>query len=201
MADIHSVPGFFGGEDFYDENGQKVGYSVPGIFGGRDFYDADGKPAGYTVDSIICGENFYDEHGNRTGYSVPGVFGGNNYYDADGKPAGWSTDALLGGENIHMNNDMYGSGSSLDPDDIRMTLTPSGISSITNKTVLQIHRDLSRDLCFQRPHFSFLNDIAKIHVSCQKRRCGIMPGGKGRNALRVVIGIAVFAVMPAGTGG
>ena len=41
MAKISSVPGIFGGEDFYDESGRKVGYSVPGIFGGRDFYDAD----------------------------------------------------------------------------------------------------------------------------------------------------------------
>ena len=55
MSRINSVPGFFGGEDFYNENGNKVGYSVPGFFGGRDFYDADGKPAGYTVDSVICG--------------------------------------------------------------------------------------------------------------------------------------------------
>ena len=99
------------------ENGNKVGYSVPGIFGGRDFYDADGKPAGYSVDSVICGENFYDEHGTQTGYSVPGVFGGNNYYDADGKPAGWSTDALFGGENIRMNDDLFSSRNSSDPND------------------------------------------------------------------------------------
>ena len=57
MSRINSIPGLFGGEDFYDENGQMVGYSVPGIFGGRDFFDADGKPAGYSVDSIIAGED------------------------------------------------------------------------------------------------------------------------------------------------
>lgn len=26
MSKIHSVPGLFGGEDFYDENGNRVGY-------------------------------------------------------------------------------------------------------------------------------------------------------------------------------
>ena len=46
MSRINSIPGLFGGEDFYDENGQMVGYSVPGIFGGRDFFDADGQQAG-----------------------------------------------------------------------------------------------------------------------------------------------------------
>ena len=45
MGKYYSVPGLFGGEDFYDENGRKVGYSVPGLFGGRDFYDASGQPA------------------------------------------------------------------------------------------------------------------------------------------------------------
>ena len=44
MSKIYSVPGLFGGEDFYDEDGNRVGYSVPGIFGGRNFYDADGNP-------------------------------------------------------------------------------------------------------------------------------------------------------------
>ena len=57
MSRINSVPGLFGGEDFYDENGNKVGYSVPGIFGGRDFYDADGKPAGWSTDALFGGEN------------------------------------------------------------------------------------------------------------------------------------------------
>ena len=43
MGKIYSVPGLFGGEDFYDESGHKVGYSIPGVFSGRDFYDADGN--------------------------------------------------------------------------------------------------------------------------------------------------------------
>ena len=36
MSKIHSVPGLFGGEEFYDENGNRVGYSVPGLFGGEN---------------------------------------------------------------------------------------------------------------------------------------------------------------------
>lgn len=36
MSRINSVPGIFGGEDFYDENGQKIGYSVPGLYGGEN---------------------------------------------------------------------------------------------------------------------------------------------------------------------
>ena len=35
MSRIYSVPGVFGGEDYYDETGKKVGYSVPGLFGGH----------------------------------------------------------------------------------------------------------------------------------------------------------------------
>lgn len=35
MSRIYSVPGIFGGEDYYDETGKKVGYSVPGLFGGH----------------------------------------------------------------------------------------------------------------------------------------------------------------------
>ena len=37
MSRIHSVPGLFGGEEFYDEDGKQVGYAIPGVFGGRDF--------------------------------------------------------------------------------------------------------------------------------------------------------------------
>ena len=28
---IYSVPGIFGDEEYYDENGQQIGYSVPGL--------------------------------------------------------------------------------------------------------------------------------------------------------------------------
>ena len=109
MKKIYSVPGIFGGEDYYDENGQQIGYSVPGMFGGKDFYTADGQPAGYSVDGIISGEDYYDESGDLRGYSVPGIFGGSDYYGADGKSAGWSTESLFGGENIHLSDDPFGS--------------------------------------------------------------------------------------------
>lgn len=108
MAKIHSVPGIFGGEDFYDESGQKVGYTVPGLFGGRDFYNADGQPAGYSVDSVISGENFYDANGAPSGYSTDGILGGKDYFDASGRSAGWSTDSLFGGENIRLNGNPFG---------------------------------------------------------------------------------------------
>ena len=56
MGNIHGIPGLFGGEEFYDDDGNQIGYSVPGIFGGRDFYDADGNHTGYSVDGLISGE-------------------------------------------------------------------------------------------------------------------------------------------------
>lgn len=41
LYSIHSV---FGGRDFYDENGQRIGYSVPSITGnGEDFVWSDGS--------------------------------------------------------------------------------------------------------------------------------------------------------------
>ena len=110
MSKIYSVPGLFGGEDFYDENGQKVGYSVPGVLGGRDFYDADGQPAGYSVDGIISGEDFYGRDGRPSGYSVPGIFGGNDYYDESGARAGYSVPGIGGGENIRLDRDPFGIG-------------------------------------------------------------------------------------------
>ena len=116
MGKIYSVPGILGGEDFYDESGQKVGYSVPGIFGGRDFYDVNGQPTGYSVDSVISGENFYDEHGTPTGYSMDGILGGKDYYDASGKRAGWSMDSVFGGENIRLDDDLFGMSSHDDSD-------------------------------------------------------------------------------------
>ena len=36
-----------------------AGYSVPGIFGGRDYYDAEGKFAGYGVPGVFGGENIH----------------------------------------------------------------------------------------------------------------------------------------------
>lgn len=112
MGKIHSVPGLFGGEDFYDENGNQVGYSVPGLFGGRDFYDADGRQTGYSVDSVISGEDFYDQNGDRQGFSVDGIFGGHDYYDAEGKHAGYSVPGILGGEHISLDRDPFSADSS-----------------------------------------------------------------------------------------
>ena len=117
VSKIYSVPGLFGGEDFYDENGKQVGYSVPGIFGGRDFYDADGQSAGYTVDGLISGEDFYGPDGSPQGYSVPGIIAGSDYYDQSGKPAGYSVPGIVGGENFYLNNDPFDSDDGARPDD------------------------------------------------------------------------------------
>ena len=104
MGKIYSVPGLFGGEDFFDESGRKVGCSVPGLFGGRDFFDADGKRAGFTVDSILSGEDFYDDQGALKGFSTEGILGGHEYFDASGRPVGWSSGSAFGEENILMDD-------------------------------------------------------------------------------------------------
>ena len=51
MKRIYSVQSILGGQDFYDDNGQFVGYSVPGIGSGEDYYYSNGE-TGYTVDSV-----------------------------------------------------------------------------------------------------------------------------------------------------
>ena len=57
MSRINSIPGLFGGEDFYDANGAPKGYSMDGILGGKDYYDADGRKTGWSTDSLFGGEN------------------------------------------------------------------------------------------------------------------------------------------------
>ena len=42
MKQISGFDSAFGGQDFYDDNGNYVGSSVPGIGCGEDFYGADG---------------------------------------------------------------------------------------------------------------------------------------------------------------
>lgn len=54
MKRIYSVESVFGGQDFYDENGNFIGYSVPGIAGGEDFFFTNGE-SGYSVDSPFGG--------------------------------------------------------------------------------------------------------------------------------------------------
>lgn len=65
MKHIYSVESILGGSNFYDENGQLVGYSVPGICGGEDFYGVNGE----------------------TGFSAPGIGGCEDYFGSDGKTA------------------------------------------------------------------------------------------------------------------
>ena len=36
---ISSMPGLFGSTDYYDANGNHIGYNIPGIVGGTDYYD------------------------------------------------------------------------------------------------------------------------------------------------------------------
>lgn len=58
MKKFYSIESIFGGSDFYDESGSKIGYSVPGIGGGEDFFFDDGTQ-GYSVDSVVNGKDFY----------------------------------------------------------------------------------------------------------------------------------------------
>lgn len=92
-----SIPSVFGGMDYYDKNGKKVGHSVPGIFGDYDIYDEKGHKTGYSMPGIFGGYDHYDSHGHKTGYSMPGVFGGWEHYDAKGKKIASSDENLFGG--------------------------------------------------------------------------------------------------------
>ena len=58
MSRIYSVDSILGGRDFYDENGNHVGYSVPGIGGGEDFYWDNGENDEWTATVTV--DNFYN---------------------------------------------------------------------------------------------------------------------------------------------
>ena len=90
---IYGVESIFGGSDFYDENGNHVGYSVPGIGGGEDYFWDNGE-TGYTVDSVIGnGQNYYGSEGTRA-YSIDSVLGGQTIH---GDVNGFSVDSPFGG--------------------------------------------------------------------------------------------------------
>ena len=98
LYSIHSV---FGGRDFYDENGQRIGYSVPSITGnGEDFVWSDGSH-GYSVDSVIAGQDYHGGNG-ISAWTVPSVLGGE---DIHGDIEGFSLDSPLGGDDIVLNED------------------------------------------------------------------------------------------------
>lgn len=102
MKKIYSVESILGGSDYYDENGNHVGYSIPGIGGGQDFFFDNGE-TGYTVDSIIGnGEDFYGSDGKRA-YTVDSPFGGQTIH---GDISGFSVDSLCSGSDIFVDEDV-----------------------------------------------------------------------------------------------
>ena len=101
MGRIYGIESAFGGSDFYDENGNHVGYSVPGIGGGEDYFWDNGE-TGYTVDSVIGnGQDYYGSDGTRA-YTVDGLFGGKTIH---GDVNGFSADSLFGGEDIFIDGE------------------------------------------------------------------------------------------------
>lgn len=100
MSRIYGIESAFGGSDFYDENGNHVGYSVPGIGGGEDYYWDDGS-TGYSVDSIIGNGQDYFGSDSKRAYSVDGLFGGKDIY---GDVNGFSVDSLFGGSDIFLDD-------------------------------------------------------------------------------------------------
>lgn len=100
MKRIYRVESILGGSNFYDEDGNHIGYSVPGIGGGEDYFFNNGE-TGYTVDSVINGQDYYGSDGIRT-HSVDGLFGGQNIF---GDISGFSIDSPLDGGKIYMEGD------------------------------------------------------------------------------------------------
>ena len=96
MKRIYSVDSVLGGRDFYDENGNRVGYSVPGIGGGEDFY-WENRETGYSVDSVTGnGQDYYGSDGTRA-YTVDSVFGGQTIH---GDVSGFSLDSPFGSSDL-----------------------------------------------------------------------------------------------------
>ena len=101
MKIIYRVGSAFGGSDFYDENGNHIGYSVPGIGGGEDYFFDNGE-TGYTVDSVIGnGEDYYNSNGTQA-FSIDSVFDGQTIH---GDISGYSLNSLLGGSEIVIEGD------------------------------------------------------------------------------------------------
>lgn len=59
MKRFYSVPGIFGGKDYYDEDGEKVAWSAPSIIDGEVIYNSDGEKIGWSNESTFGGENFF----------------------------------------------------------------------------------------------------------------------------------------------
>ncbi len=85
----------FGGKDYFDSHGNKIGYSMTGIAGQQEYYDKNGKNIGSSVQNILVGETFYDENGQKRGYSYPNLIG-QDYYDLRGNNVGSSSPGLIG---------------------------------------------------------------------------------------------------------
>lgn len=90
----------FGGTDYYDENGQRIGYAVPGIGGGEDIFLSNGE-TGYTVESILGGKDYYGINGIRV-HSMRGLLGGK---DIQGDVHGYRAESFPGGEDIFLEED------------------------------------------------------------------------------------------------
>jgi len=58
-------------------------YSVPSVFGGKDYYNEDGEKVGWSAPSIIDGEVIYNSDGEKNGWSTESAFGGENYFMED----------------------------------------------------------------------------------------------------------------------
>ena len=83
---ITSVPGIFGGTNYYDENGRQngnnVGYSVPGLFDNAVHYDEKGERTGESIPALPFERHRLDNNGDLAGVSSPilpigNIFDGN----------------------------------------------------------------------------------------------------------------------------
>ena len=96
MRRITRIESALGGANFYDEDGNLIGYSLPGIFGGEDYFWDNGE-SGYTVDNIIGnGEDYVGSDGTRA-YSIDSIFGGKTIH---GDVSGYCIDSPFYGNDI-----------------------------------------------------------------------------------------------------
>ena len=101
MKRIYSIKSALGGSDFYDEDGNHIGYSVPGIGGGEDYFWDNGG-TGYTIDSIIGnGQDYYGSDGTRA-YTIDSIFGGKTIH---GDVNGFSMESPFGGTDAFIDGD------------------------------------------------------------------------------------------------
>jgi len=106
MSDIldfnfnHSQENIFGGHDFYDQSGSKIGYSTENIFGGHDLHSSDHNVLAHSQSNIFGGVDLVEGSSGELLSQTRVDQTGTSVFDSNGMYAGHGTETAAGGEFI-----------------------------------------------------------------------------------------------------